>query len=405
MAPTVISKDDSNPAHGTIALSDLTVIASYNWLDQPEPTILVPGMPAIWSPPTHVLALKPDSGSRYIDQNADRMPYSPLEPLLRAVQTHRPDFDLSELDFVCDRRPLRLVYGFITGDRKDFQFGVEAIGKTTVFTRAEPHSRETIAPNTFAGYRASFEEAYTELHPDAKGSRSHYRIATYTLGGLKLLVRSGVDAYRPTTVDELPKEPLGSDYNQQDLPRNMNNLSLSRQEPSASAPSTPDELQVVKGGHDVPQAAVLELSTHSNAKPPAIHKKVIDLYLSQTPCFVEGIYISVGPHYDLSAQRGRFMFIQEHVTKRIDEWEKQHQDELKTLVGVLKQIVSGARTLGKSCVVRFDGVGDLKLERAGDEGIPSLPEKWKEVLLRGQQSQASGVQERLWEHTGHKGAD
>jgi hypothetical protein len=387
MAPIIISKPDSSPRDGPVALSDFAVIASYNWLDEPQPTILVPGMPAIWSPPLEIQALKPDSGTRYVDQNADRMPCSPLEPLLRAVQTHRPGFDLSELDIVCDRRPLRLLHGFMVGDQEAFQFGVEAVGNTTVFTRAERTSRETIAPNTFAGYRASFEEAYTKLHPDAKGSTSHYRIVTYTLGGLKLLVRSGVDAYRPSAVGEHLNEPSGSDYSQEDCTRNMKNLSLN-EGPSTSAASTAGELLVIKGGRDVPQAAVLELSTHAHLKPSAIHRKITGLYFSQTPCFVEGSFISTGPRYNVSAQRARFGLVAVNdVTKWTAQWEKQHQDKLKTLVHVLKQIVSGARTLGKPCVVKFDGVGDLRLERAGDEDIPSLSEKWKEVLLRGQQVQ------------------
>jgi len=279
----------------------------------------------------------------------------------------------------------------MVGDQEAFQFGVEAVGNTTVFTRAERTSRESIAPNTFAGYSASFVEAYTKLHPDAKGSTSHYRIVTYTLGGLKLLVRSGVDAYRPSAVGEHLNEPSGSDYSQEDCARNIKHLSLN-EGPSTSAPSTAGELLVVEGGHDVPQAAVLELSTYAHLEPSVIHRKIIDLYLSQTPWFVEGSFISTGPRYNLSAQRALFgLIIVGDVTKKTAEWEKQHQDELKTLVNVLKQIVSGARILGQPCVVKFDGVGDLRLEIAGDEGIPSLPEKWKEVLLRSQQSQASGV--------------
>lgn len=386
MAPILIS--DSGLTRGPVELSNFAVIASYNWFDKPRPTILVPGMPAIWSPPSETPALKPDSGTRYVDQNADRMPNSPLEPLLRAVQTHRPDFDLSELDIVGDRRCLRLLHNFMVGDPEAFQYGVEAIGNTTFFTRAERTSRETIAPNTFAGYRTSFEEAYTKLHSDVKGSTSHYRIVTYTLGGLKLLVRSGVDAYRPSAIGEHLMKPLGSDYNPEDCTRNIKHSSLNAG-PAISASSTAGDLLVMEGGHNIPQAAVLELSTHASAKPSVIPRKIIDLYLSQTPCFVEGYFTSKGPRHNVSAQRARFDLVsEEDVTERTKEWEKQHQYELKVLVSILKQIVSGARTLGKPCVVKFDGEGDLKFDIAGDEGIPSLSEKWKEVLLRGQQSQA-----------------
>lgn len=45
MAPILIS--DSGLTRSPIELSNFAVIASYNWLDKPRPTILVSGMPAI----------------------------------------------------------------------------------------------------------------------------------------------------------------------------------------------------------------------------------------------------------------------------------------------------------------------------------------------------------------------
>ena len=97
------------------------------------------------------------------------MPDCPLEPLVRAVQTLQPDFDFHNVDIVSDRQCLKQLYNFISGEKKIFQFGVEVVGSTTLFTRREPESRETIPLNTFAGYRQSFEESYTKLHQAASG--------------------------------------------------------------------------------------------------------------------------------------------------------------------------------------------------------------------------------------------
>ena len=356
-----------------ISLSDFVVLASYNWLDEPEPTILVPGVPAIWSPPADTPALKPDTGTRYIDQNADRMPNAPFEPLIRAIQTHRPEFDFSKVDIVTDRRSLRQLYAFINGDGKSFEFGVEAVGNTVVFTRTEPRTRETIAPGKFAGYRQSFEKAYTRLHSSAKGSTAHHRIVSYTFGGLRLLVRSGKHAYRPL--------PDGADSSQEDFVENIKTLSLDKGILSTATASATRELQIVTGGFDVPQSNVLEVSTHAAAKPSIIEAKLIDLYLAQTTCFVEATFRSSGPWHDLSAQRGRFEDISiNDVTHRTREWERDHQNELRKLVDVLQQMISETRILGSPCMAKYTGQGPLELEAVGDGEVPNLPEKLRELF-------------------------
>ena len=395
MASSIVPKADSIADKILIELSQFSVVASYNWLDEPQPTILVPGIPPIWSPPSDVPALKPDTGTRYIDQNADRMPSSPLEPLIRAIQAHRPDFDFSEVDVTTDRRSLRQLYGFVSGTRNPFEFAVEVVGNTMVFTRAETHSRETIAPNTFAGYRQSFEQAYTKLHPAAKGSTSHHRIITYTLGGMRLLVRSGTDAYRPSAAGELSTLQSSNRNSQEHFTKNVKTVSLNRATPSPSDPSATGKLQVIQGGYDVPQAAVLELSTHALAKPSVMEDKITDLYLAQTPCFVEATFRSTGPRYNLEAQRGFFDDIKmTHMTSWTDEWEMKHQVELKKLVNVLEQIMSEARTWDKPCIVRYAGGGDLRLQGMGDRELPTFPGKLKELFLKSRRSNTPEMQEQ-----------
>ena len=61
----------------------------------------------MWSPPAIAPALKPDFGPRYVDQNTDRNPSSPLNPFVLAVQTNQPDFDFAAVDVVSNRRSLR----------------------------------------------------------------------------------------------------------------------------------------------------------------------------------------------------------------------------------------------------------------------------------------------------------
>lgn len=118
-----------------------------------------------------------------------------MDPLILAVQTYQPDFDFAAVDVVSDRRSLRKLYGFVTGEPEAFEFGVEIVGNTALFVRTERQTREELPSTTFHGYRQAFEEQYTNLSASARGSTSHHRIVRYKFGGLDLLVRSGVDLY------------------------------------------------------------------------------------------------------------------------------------------------------------------------------------------------------------------
>ena len=382
MASSIVLKAGDNAHHDPIELSNFSVVASYNWLDEPQPTVLVPGIPPIWSPPSDIPALKPDTGIRYIDQNKDRMPNSPFEPLICAIQAHRPEFDFSAVDVITDRRSIRQLYGYINGEKNGFAFGIEVVGDTVIFTRDEPQSRETFPPNKFVGYRQSFEEAYTKLHAVAQGSTSHHRLITYTLGGLRFLVRSGTDGYRPSAVGDLQDPSSGSHSSEDQFTKNIKTLSLKKAFISTLTSSPSDQLLVKKGGFDIPQAAVLELSTHTAAKPSIIESKMVDLYFAQTSCFVEASFRSSGPRNDLALQRAQFEDIKiQDVAQSSQQWEKDHQSELRRLIDLLKQIASSARALGSPAIVNYTG-GNLRIEGVKDRQLPALPEKFQTLFLK-----------------------
>lgn len=61
------------------------------------------------------MKLPGDVGFRFIHQNEYFSPGAPLRPLLRAVYTHRPDFNIKEYDFVMDRNNLIKLFRFIYG--------------------------------------------------------------------------------------------------------------------------------------------------------------------------------------------------------------------------------------------------------------------------------------------------
>ncbi|KAI4167223.1 MAG: hypothetical protein LQ343_007383 [Gyalolechia ehrenbergii] len=221
--------DDKALEHPII--TGFTPVASYNWLDDPDPTVLVPGCPPIWSPPSVPQPLAPDTGFRYIDQNADRYPESPLTPLFSSILQIHGTYPFETVDIISDRSPLRKLYAFAANepDLRDFRFGVSTFSssgkkKTIVFHRMEKRTKDEYEGVEFRGYRSGFENQYMRAADDARGSRSHYRISAYDFGGLKFLVRSGVDGHIPSSTDSST-----SSVKEENITKNLKDLGFQQE--------------------------------------------------------------------------------------------------------------------------------------------------------------------------------
>ncbi len=178
------------------SITEVNSLSSYNWIEAAEPSIAVPGIPALWSPPKVPLPLKKDSGLIYIAQNAARLPESPLEPLFRALFITNPSFDIRPVDVVTDRNNIRKLLSFVDpGSSRNgleaFTIKIEVTKNTAVFCRDETKTTEYIAPDEFRGFGHEFEKAYTI--PQLEGSTGHHRIISYRFGGLNFVVRHETD--------------------------------------------------------------------------------------------------------------------------------------------------------------------------------------------------------------------
>lgn len=344
------------------------------------------GVPPIWSPPATAPALKPDSGAQCVDQNTDRNPGSPFDSLILVVQTYQQDFDFTAIDVVSDRRPIRKLYGFVTSEPEAFEFGVEIIGNTALFIRMERQTREELPSTIFHGYRQAFEEQYTKLSASAKGSTSHYRIVKYKFGGLILLVRSGVDAY----LQELAKGPRSPEQTSVgdllDQGSFMKTLSLGSQVamPTETKEGINGQVTVVQGGQKVPHAALVELTTRSKfaKRPFDIEKKLADLWISQTPTFIEAYHQSVGykSYNQTGVRQGKFEDIRvKSMGDPLAKWETANAIALGGLALVLGQVIEEVKKAQSPCIVRYTGRGD-SLRVSTIEGLPSLSEDLKYVF-------------------------
>ena len=314
-----------------------------------------------------------------------------MDPLVLAVQSYQPDFDFAAIDLVSDRRPIRKLYGFVTSEPDAFEFGVEVFGNTALFVRIEKQTREELPSTTFHGYRQAFEEEYTKLSASAKGSTSHHRIVRYKFGGLVLLVRSAVDAYLQELVKE-PDSPEQTGAKDLDHVKLVKALSLGSQAtiPTETTEGFNGRVTVVQGGQKVPHAALVELTTRSKftKRPFDIEQKLADLWISQTPNFIEAYHRAIGhkPYNQLGHSRAKFEDIKvKSIGDRLAKWETTNANALAGLATVLEQVIQEVKKAQGPCIVRYTGKGD-SLEVSTIEGLPSMSEDLKSVFHREEQS-------------------
>lgn len=361
------------PASATI--TDVKHLSSYNWIEAPSntPTIAVPGIPALWSPPTASQRLKKDSGLIYIAQNAARHPGSPLEPLFRALYITNPSFDIGSIDVVTDRNNIRKLLSFIDPSStrnglEAFTMNIEVTKNTALFCRDEAKTTEYIEPHEFRGFGHEFEKAYTVNQ--VNGSTGHHRIISYRFSDLTFVVRYEADGY----IDEIMRaSPSQARHGTQgDISSILGALSLSPNDKSSGIPLAGSKMKIEKEGKVVPLELILEIKTRVSHRPLEIQEISTQLWVSQTPKLVRAYH-----------QKGTFQRPEvEDVTDIIKGWEERKQDELRILAALIQKIIIAVKEVGGNFTLNYDVDGDKlvinKVER--QEMLPKdLYSKWNNV--------------------------
>lgn len=333
-------------------------VSSYNWIDVALPTIVVPGCPALWSPPNGPKKVQKDSGLVYIAQNAARHPDSPLEPLFRAVLIQDPTFDLTAIDVVTDRNNIRKLFAFVakgqTGDiLETFTINAEFVKDTLILCRNETATQEYIGPNEFRGFGHNYEKVYTKSQ--ISESTGHYRIISYSFCGMNLVVRHETDGY----VAAAPKSGGTSEFG--DLSSQLQALSLLSTEGASEKPVGLTKLRLTRKGQEVPLESTLEIKTRAMKRPLSLSDVAPQLWVSQTPKLVRAYH-----------QAGRFGTpVVEDVQPLVKEWEDQNQPILKKLGALLLKVRSVARQFG-TAVIKYDDQKDQLIISKGS-GRAMLP--------------------------------
>ncbi|KAF2971581.1 hypothetical protein GQX73_g2027 [Xylaria multiplex] len=374
--PVQISRNDLNELDNEAAIiENVKYLASYSWIEASAPTIAVPGIPPRWSPPVIPTRLQQDSGLIYIAQNAARHPSSPLEPLFRSLYIISPEFDVRAVDIITDRNNIRKLLSFINPHSsrnrlKPFAIGVEVIDNTTILSRIETKTTETIAPHEFKGFGHEFEKAYT--HCQLRDSTGYHQIISYRFGGLSFIVRYEVDGYvsEPTATTSNTVEADG-------LAGLLESLSVTTTHNTSQKIHTftpPGSKMVIREeGKVVPLDSTLEIKTRVSHKRLNIYEIAPQLWASQTSKLVRAYH-----------NRGLFQEAKaEDVAKEIKGWELANQEYLKRLVALIKGICNAVRECGGKAVVKYDDSSDeiTVVPRVGTERMlpKDLYSKWRDT--------------------------
>ena len=326
--------------------------------------------------------LLPDTGGRY-DQNADRTPGSPLQALIRAVQTCQPAFDFTKVSIVTDRKPLRCLLGYVLAEPAAFQFGITIIGNTALFTRMEKKTRQySTKHRRFREYRNAFEEQYTKVSASAARTTSHHRVVKYEFAGQTILLRYAADAYSGDLATKFMHADGLDGYPPEVLVKRHKDTRFDGNPLSKTLP-TDIPVAVTQGGRLIPHEATLELTTRAQNSQAldSIARMTPDFWISQTLNYHLCIHRETEEGTARSTIFSRIRLIP--MGELLIQWEETNAEKLRGLKLVLAQVIKAAKDLGGSCIVRSDGSQRASLEVSRSEGtqVPALPEDMQCLFL------------------------
>jgi len=231
----------------------------------------------------------------------EAFPNCPLEPLFRALSITKPELDLNSFDVITDRRNLRLLLAFVSGQirKEEFRWDVEVVGNSVLFSRWidwESRGRP-------AGYGREFEQHFAKIPRCASGSLVHKRAVAYTLGGLRMMVRFEVDACL-----EAPAERREGERVEEFMGH-----------------------RVIVGGALVKDEGVVEMkSKQTGSRNRTYDQDLTQMWLSRTPILCEGIH-ERGVFHTVSVsnrqENGEFL-----------QWEEANQARIGKLVAVIRML-------------------------------------------------------------------
>ncbi|KAI4610439.1 hypothetical protein J4E80_008203 [Alternaria sp. BMP 0032] len=370
-------------------ISNCQHVASYNWLNDEVPTIVVPGKPPRWTPLQAPQRLKEDDGQYFRDPNAAKYPDFPMAPVVHAITETDPEFDATNTDVFACGSTLGNLLRFARGVDKAFRFNIEVIGETVFFVRKENDPKEVI--KDIRGFGHTFPEAYTTWEHSVKGSETHQRIIRYEFGGLECLVRFESDGYIDDSLAVRDVAPAQTAGDQDELLQAFQQAAIGRS--PSNAMGKPEELKIEHRGSTVPHHSIFDLKTRSGK-----YKKPIDmtdiypaLWMKQISKFIVAYHDGHGLFEDIQVQ---------DVKKDVRAWVRENRDGIRRFATLLNEIVDIAKSsTNKLLEVYCPGADRLEVRNQYGDGVHALPadlvDRWEktQVTVSSTQDDASDEDE------------
>ncbi|KUJ19423.1 uncharacterized protein LY89DRAFT_683266 [Mollisia scopiformis] len=337
-------------------IEDVRYVGSYNWLDDKAPVILVPGSPPAWTPLAEDVKLDRDSVPVYRDINAARYPKCPMEPAVRSVLEMQSHSELPSVDVFGCGNTLGSLLRCARSQATPFRFDV------VFMVRRGDSPTEKITD--LQGYGQNFPAAYTTWDADVRGSCSHQRVISYTLGGMRFFVRSETDGYVRTSSQTLTLSTstassleAPSVVSTEDVLGSMSVDTRQLQEGSL--------LEVRQQGIPIAQEHIFDIKTKSRwYKEYGMEGILPRFWVNQTPNF-------------LLAYHQAGLFSEPEVAPILDDvklWEKKNSSHLARYHALVKRIVDVVRDSdGQQFEISWEGQGPLLITKQIAAGRLALP--------------------------------
>ncbi|KAM3466613.1 hypothetical protein MY5147_001942 [Beauveria neobassiana] len=373
-----ISSTKSDGEHPKI--TETQTVACFNWLEEREPHIIVPGMPPKWTPLDRPRPLKQDAGIYYRDRNAAHYPDNPIEPTVEAIMKMNPSVNdamtVRNIDIFGCNSTLGELLRFVRGTQGTFRILVERLGKTVHLIRREKSPLETFS--NIRGYGHTFPESYTTWDACSRGSSSHQRVVQFRFGGLGCLVRFEGDGYLPDKAGQrVEKEALSRRIQEPHTPEDLAALlSIS----GTAAHSSKSPLKMSEAGCLVPQGAVFDLKTRSIKRKDDEDAIVADelprLWVRQISTLILA-YHTCGTFRDIQIR---------DVRAEMAEWEETNREVLVCFSKLLRRILDISTYLedGRMEITCKEGDDGLCFRKQTAEVKPAFSQatenRWKAWL-------------------------
>ncbi|GJC83304.1 hypothetical protein ColLi_06142 [Colletotrichum liriopes] len=275
------------------------------------------------------LALPPDRGTYFVDQNTDLVLQHPFEPMFRAAASMSQGMSFDDIDIVTNRNSLRKLLEFCAvRSQESFRLNLHLVRNTLIIERCEKRTHELIDGSRNSGWGRNYEKASAKFPLGLENSTGHHRTLRYSLGALRCAVQFEVDAsYDPDGEGAAHPDTLA-------LP--MEQLSIQGAQPG-EARAPPNGLQVETAyveARVMRQSTAAEIKSTTNRKAPS--QCMPQLWFGRTP------WLIVGHHTEGTFDKTKVTY----AAAKFADWEAAHQTALRKLVTVLVELRDAVRKNG-----------------------------------------------------------